>query len=88
MLNKINNLYEVIISRLAPYVILSAGVLLIFLVLFEGRTTNRQNNGYVRVINCIISVPATVRTQEDIDHCYEVVETDLHIKLQRYNNPE
>lgn len=80
-----NKWYEKFISKIAPFVIFFAGIIIILLVVTDIRGTSRQNNGYVRVINCIVEVPATVRTEDDIDHCYEVVEKDLGITLKRYS---
>lgn len=77
--------YEKAISKIAPFVIFFAGIIIILLVVTDIRGTSRQNNGYVRVINCIVEIPATVRTEEDIDRCYEVVEKDLGITLKRYS---
>lgn len=80
------NHYENFIQRFALFIILFAAITLIGYFIIDGRATDNQNNGYVRVINCIISVPANTRTKDDINNCYVEVETDLGIKLERYNN--
>lgn len=80
-----NAIIEKVILKIAlPVIALAAGVLIMFFLL-DTRDTSKQNNGYVRVINCVISVPATVRTQQNIENCYEAVEKDLNITLQRYD---
>lgn len=50
-------------------------------------STGVQNNGYIRVTNCILSSPLVNGTRPEslIDGCYTRVEHDLNIKLQRYN---
>ncbi len=80
-----NRYYEKFIERFAMFIILLAGIAVMGFFMVDGRNTSSQNNGYVRVINCIISVPATERTSVDIDNCYASVENDIGIKLQRYN---
>lgn len=62
-----------------------AAVLLIVAMILATQNINKDNNGYIRVINCVISIPASVRTQADIEHCYSTVEKDLGIHLQRYD---
>jgi hypothetical protein len=74
-----------IISKIALPTIAIAGVLLILLIVISTKGATQENNGYIRVINCVISVPAKTRTQADIESCYTKVEKDLGIKLQRYD---
>lgn len=73
-------------ERFSLFIILLAGITLIGYFIVDSRNTTNQSNGYVRTINCILSVPATTRTKTDIDNCYTQVEQDLGIKLQRYNS--
>lgn len=75
-----------IIGKVALPLIMVAGVLLLVTIVLSTRSTSTENNGYIRVINCVISVPATTRTQADIEDCYQKVEKDLGIKLTRYDS--
>lgn len=74
-----------IMSKVALPIIALAGLLLVTFIVIDARSTTTENNGYIRVINCVISIPATVRTQDDIETCYDTVEKELGIKLQRYD---
>ncbi len=74
-----------VFSKLALPILGIAGVLLILTIVLSTKQATSENNGYIRVINCVISIPATLRTQEDIERCYKTVENDLGIKLQRYD---
>lgn len=75
-----------IMSKIALPIIALAGMLLVTFIVLDARSTTHENSGHTRVINCGISVPATVRTQDDIEDCYKKVETELGIKLQRYDS--
>ncbi len=74
-----------IMNKVALPIIVVAGLLVVVALVLDTRGATTENNGYIRVINCVISIPATVRTQKDIEKCYETVESDLGIKLQRYD---
>lgn len=74
-----------IVGRLALPLIALAAILLILAEVSTAKNTTTDNNGYIRVINCVMSTPSTIRTQEDIEKCYKTVEKDLGIKLQRYD---
>lgn len=74
-----------VIGKLAlPVIALACGLLVLVFVLTI-KSSTKENNAYIRVINCVISIPARTRTQEDIEQCYVVVEKDLDVKLQRYD---
>lgn len=75
-----------VMSKVAIPIIISAGVLLVILMLASSKGTSEQNNAYIRVINCIVSYNAVDRTQDDIETCYQTVERDLNVKLQRYDS--
>lgn len=75
-----------VISKIAMPVIIAAGILLIAWIVLDAKGTTTETNGYIRVINCVISVPAGTRTQGDIETCYIKVEKELNIKLQRYDS--
>ena len=83
-----NKLADRVFPRIAPLILSAAAFLLVFFFVVQIKDTSKQNNGYIRVINCVISTPAKIRTQEDIEHCYKTVESDLGIKLQRYDTSE
>lgn len=88
MTNKEKNtkIMDKLIQKLALPIIAVAAVLLIIVMLAGSQDTTKQNNAYIRVINCIVSYPATSRTQSDVEQCYRTVENDLGIKLQRYDS--
>lgn len=76
---------EKIIAKIALPTIAIAAALIIVLFVASARATNNESNAYIRVINCIISIPATERTQNDIENCYINVERDLDVELKRYD---
>ena len=73
-------------QKLAIPVILAAGVLVFYFMISSDINTGEENNAYVRVINCIISINAVDRKQGDIENCYIAVEKDLNVKLKQYDN--
>lgn len=74
-----------VIAKVAIPTLAVAAVLLVLLITVSARDFSKSNNGYIRVINCVISTPANIRTQADIENCYTTVEKDLGIHLQRYD---
>jgi Skp family chaperone for outer membrane proteins len=74
-----------VISKIALPVMGLAAVMLILVFILSTRGQSKENNGYIRVINCIISIPATERNQGDIETCYQRVESEVGLKLQRYD---
>jgi hypothetical protein len=79
---------EKIYSKIALPIIGVAGILLILVFVLATKGQSKENNGYIRVINCIISIPATTRAQEDIETCYSTVEKQVGVKLQRYDTSD
>lgn len=77
--------FDKIFAKIALPVLVAAGILIIITIALSTEDTSKENNGYIRVINCVVSIPATVRTQTDIEKCYSTVEKDLGIRLQRYD---
>jgi len=77
-----------VIQKIALPLIAVAAALLIVVYIASVKDTSRENNGYIRVINCIVSFPASTRSQNDIENCYKTVESDLGIKLQRYDSSD
>ncbi len=75
-----------VMAKVGLPLIAAAGFLLVIAFVLSIKTTNKENNAYIRVINCIISENAVSRTQSDIEACYSSVEGQLHVKLQRYDN--
>lgn len=82
--NRMKTLDKVMAKIGIPIIIVAAAFFMILSV-ESSRDISRENNGYVRVIDCVISTPGTVRTKEDIENCYKKVEKELGIKLQRYD---
>lgn len=75
-----------VMGKIAIPVIMVAGLLLIAAMISSARGTSKENNAYIRVINCIVSHNVGGRTQEDIKRCYMTVENDLQIDLKRYDS--
>lgn len=73
------------IAKFATPVLAAIGVLMVAIFFVVIKSSTQENNGYIRVINCVISIPAKTRTQSDIENCYSKVEKDLGLKLQRYD---
>jgi hypothetical protein len=61
------------------------GMGILYATTLKNRSIGRNNTAYVRVQNCILSIPATSRTEENIDHCYSVIEREFQTKLTRYD---
>lgn len=79
---------EKIIQKLALPLIVIAAVFIMLAFVFMTKSKVDENNGYVRVINCIIVLHSEHDTQpvaNDIENCYVQVEQQMHIKLQRYD---
>lgn len=74
-----------VMKKIALPIIALAAIVLILTMLASTKSQTSENNGYIRVINCIISIPATTRTQADIESCYKTVEQQVNVKLQRYD---
>lgn len=85
-ITNIMSLLDRIINKIAIPVIVTAAIMIVAFMVASSKGTSEQNNAYIRVINCIVSYPATVRTQMDVEQCYVTVERDLNIKLQRYDS--
>lgn len=77
-----------VIGKLALPLIAAAGFLLIFSFVVSTKTKNEENNAYIRVINCIVSENANSRVQSDIETCYQTVEHETGVKLQRYDSSQ
>lgn len=75
-----------VFGKIALPLIALAGILIIAVFVLMSKGVSEQNNAYIRVINCIVSYPATSRTQDDVENCYQTVESDMNIHLQRYDN--
>jgi hypothetical protein len=74
-----------VIQKVAiPVIALASGLLIVFYV-SSAKETSHENNGYIRVINCIISENITTRTKTDIEQCYQTVEAQTGVHLQRYD---
>lgn len=73
------------VGKVALPIIAIIGILLVAIFFIAIKGSTQENNGYIRVINCVISIPAKTRTQDDIEQCYRTVEKDIGVKLQRYD---
>lgn len=80
------NLTDKVFQTIAPTVIMLAVVLLIIPIVLQSKITSRENNAYIRVINCVLSYTANERTTNDIENCYTTIENQLNTRLQRYDN--
>ena len=80
--------YESFLNRFGIIILIVAGLTFFGFFLLKSNNTTQENNGYLRVINCVSTVPGSQRTANDIEKCYQSVENDLNVTLQRYNkNP-
>lgn len=80
---------ENIFIKLAPWLIACAAVLLIFTIGQLSKTSNavEETSAYTRTSNCILGKSAKLPVlQEDIEECYEQVERDSGISLERFDN--
>ncbi len=85
-MEKLTRTADNILQKIALPVIAIAGIMLITAFVVSTKNTGEQNNAYIRVINCIVSYPATSRTQDDVEQCYKTVESELGVTLQRYDS--
>lgn len=74
-----------VMTAFALPLLVVSGMVLIGMLIVGARNVTDDNNAYIRVINCIVSHNASERTQEDIESCYDTVERDTGIKLQRFD---
>lgn len=77
-----------VIPKIAIPVIILAAVLLVSTTVSSSKQTGEENNAYIRVINCIVSIHSTGDgdpLDKDVDLCYTSVEADVGIKLKRYD---
>ena len=73
------------IVYVSPFIIIFLGIFVLIVFTSSSNNLSKENNGYTRVINCVISKNAVSRSQGDIENCYQKVESDLEIKLHRYD---
>ncbi len=77
-----------IFGKLVPLLICIAGIMLIFVILQLGQTSNSvaETAAYTRVSNCIVAKSANPDfTQDEIERCYVQVEKNTGISLERFD---
>lgn len=72
-----------IILGLIPFLIVIGGILVIATITTTGRNSSNYNLALNRVQLCILSVPVSERTIDDIKKCYTQVEEETGIDLIR-----
>lgn len=65
------------------FIFIIAGLLVLFTYQLSGKAKGERNNAYIRTTACIVTIPATTRTAEDIENCYKIVEEKTGIQLER-----
>lgn len=93
MKDKINYELYATVNRFTVLVILCASVIIAGLaVIFWTQMGNRQigyqNQAYQRINSCIISVNPVLRTPEYVKSCYDRVEGELSLTVERYGDAE
>lgn len=73
---------------IGAFIIIIGGLGAIYYAALTNRHNDVMNNAYIRVTNCILSTPPNQRGKAQIDQCYDRVEADLGVQLQRYNNTQ
>jgi hypothetical protein len=56
------------------FAFVALGFAVIFSVLMANRTLSRENNIYLRINACIVSVPPQTRTPQYVKQCYDTGE--------------
>lgn len=67
-------------------VIITGAITVVFFIVSSTENTSKETNSYIRITNCILSIPATTRTQEDIARCYDFVESEQGGDLVRFDH--
>jgi hypothetical protein len=67
------------------FLVIIIGLAVLYRTTLDNRAIGRTNTAYVRVLDCIISKNAVGRSQEDIEHCYDVIEREFNTNLTRYD---
>lgn len=74
-----------LLLNILPFVVIIAGLFLIYISLLSSKGRSKQTNALIRVTACIISKNAKSRAQSDIEKCYQVVQQDTGVTLPRYD---
>jgi hypothetical protein len=67
--------------------LLGVAIVLVFMVAYDAHDTSKYNLALNRVQLCILSYYPTERTREDIENCYQHVESELGISVIRDDLP-
>lgn len=65
------------------YIVIVLGMIAIFARMTINRSQGSKENAYGIVNTCILSVPATSRTEVNIENCYLRVEKQYNTELER-----
>lgn len=68
------------------YMILLITVFIVVFFIVRLTILGKENNSYMRSMNCIASVSPTERTPEYVQECYSKAEQANKVKLERYGN--
>ena len=71
---------------MAPFIFFIIGIVSLAVLLFRTQTVNSQNNHYLRVLTCLGSIPTDLKTEENVDKCWHIVEQADGIIAPRYDN--
>lgn len=79
---------EKVFVRLAPILIAVAAVLMVVTIMQidETKYQVKETAAYTRVSNCVVAKVANPpTTQDDVEKCYQQVEKDSQINLERFD---
>lgn len=72
-----------VVKIMHPIVIVFAAIVLIWLVLHIV-DMGKQNQTYTKFTTCVLSVPAHDRDQKQIDNCYNRVQKETGVNIDKY----
>lgn len=72
-------------TTIALFVALGLFMVSLYSATLTNRGVGKENQTYSRFTACALSFPATSRTQEQIDYCWEVVQRDTGVTVKRYD---
>jgi hypothetical protein len=69
---------------LLAFALIMFGFAVIFNVLMTNRSLSKENNTYLRLNACIVSVPPQTRTADYVKHCYATAEQQGGRQVDRF----
>lgn len=81
MLKKAKQYYLVVV----PYLIVMLGLIFIIVLSLNSRQRGLTSATYVRFETCVLNVPASTRSQADINRCWTFAEESTGVKVNHFD---